>query len=136
MRESSLPAPVPATLAGGLADVVFETAAQAPDGARLGRQEDGRRRDVTAAEFRAEVTALARGPLAYGCLRGPAGDHVARPVRVDAVRLRAVDDRGAARSRFPLVRPAGGAPVRPPVPPWWGPAWSGTAARGAGTTQA
>ncbi|MFF3256869.1 AMP-dependent synthetase/ligase [Actinacidiphila glaucinigra] len=66
MREFSLPALVPATLAGGLADVVFETAAQAPDEVRLGRKEDGRWRDVTAAGFRDEVMALAKGLLAHG----------------------------------------------------------------------
>ncbi|MFJ4848494.1 AMP-dependent synthetase/ligase [Streptomyces sp. NPDC088733] len=66
MRAFSLPALVPATHVGGLADVVFEDAARVPDEVRMGRKEDGRWQDVTAATFRDEVMALARGLLAHG----------------------------------------------------------------------
>jgi long-chain acyl-CoA synthetase len=53
--------------AGGLADVVFEHAQEDPSRIALGRKgADGRWRDVTAAEFRDEVLALAKGLLAQG----------------------------------------------------------------------
>jgi long-chain acyl-CoA synthetase len=52
---------------GGLADVVFEHAQQDPLRIALGRKdESGQWRDVTSAEFRDEVLALAKGLLASG----------------------------------------------------------------------
>ncbi|MCZ9347124.1 AMP-dependent synthetase/ligase [Streptomyces sp. TRM76130] len=67
MREftsppSALPPPV-----GGLADAVFRNARESPDHVALGRKDEaGRWRDVTCAEFRDEVLALAKGLLARG----------------------------------------------------------------------
>ncbi|MGW2718590.1 AMP-dependent synthetase/ligase [Streptomyces sp. NPDC001492] len=67
MREFTNP---PLTLSppvGGLADVVFERAQEDPLHISLGRKDDqGQWRDVTAAEFRDEVLALAKGLLARG----------------------------------------------------------------------
>jgi long-chain acyl-CoA synthetase len=58
----ALPAPV-----GGLADVVFRYAKEDPTRVALGRKDaDGAWRDVTSAEFRDEVLALAKGLLAQG----------------------------------------------------------------------
>jgi long-chain acyl-CoA synthetase len=52
---------------GGLADVVFEHAQNDPVHIALGRKDDdGQWRDVTSAEFRDEVMALAKGLLAQG----------------------------------------------------------------------
>ncbi|GLJ89423.1 AMP-dependent synthetase/ligase [Streptomyces poonensis] len=52
---------------GGLADVVFEHARQDPLRVALGRKDErGGWRDVTSAEFRDEVLALAKGLLAQG----------------------------------------------------------------------
>ncbi|MEU6382795.1 AMP-dependent synthetase/ligase [Streptomyces bauhiniae] len=52
---------------GGLADTVFDNARTDPLHIALGRKDDqGRWRDVTAAEFRDEVVALAKGLLAQG----------------------------------------------------------------------
>ncbi|WP_112466186.1 AMP-dependent synthetase/ligase [Streptomyces triticisoli] len=67
MREftsppSTLPPPV-----GGLADVVFQHARDDPLHIALGRKDDyGNWHDVTCAEFRDEVLALAKGLLAQG----------------------------------------------------------------------
>ncbi|MEU4149097.1 AMP-dependent synthetase/ligase [Streptomyces sp. NPDC026659] len=59
---TSAPAP-----AGGLADTVFEYARVDPQHIALGRKDGaGQWRDVTAAEFRDEVLALAKGLLANG----------------------------------------------------------------------
>ncbi|MFG2126385.1 AMP-dependent synthetase/ligase [Streptomyces sp. NPDC048751] len=67
MREYTNP---PLTLAppvGGLADVVFQHAQEDPLSIALGRKDElGQWRDVTAAEFRDEVLALAKGLLARG----------------------------------------------------------------------
>lgn len=67
MREYTNP---PLTLAppvGGLADVVFQHAQEDPLYVALGRKDElGQWRDVTAAEFRDEVLALAKGLLARG----------------------------------------------------------------------
>ncbi|MDN3021988.1 long-chain fatty acid--CoA ligase [Streptomyces sp. S.PB5] len=58
----ALPAPV-----GGLADVVFRRAQEDPLHIALGRKdEQGEWRDVSSAEFRDEVLALAKGLLAQG----------------------------------------------------------------------
>lgn len=66
MREFTVPSLVTAPLVGGLADVVFDHAAEDPDRVALSRAEDGGWRDVTAAAFRDEVLALAKGLLAQG----------------------------------------------------------------------
>ncbi|MFB7914328.1 AMP-dependent synthetase/ligase [Streptomyces sp. NPDC056061] len=56
-----------APLVGGLADVVFDYAEEDPHRVALGRKDaDGNWRDVTAADFRDEVLALARGLIAHG----------------------------------------------------------------------
>ncbi|MBO0515215.1 AMP-dependent synthetase/ligase [Streptomyces beijiangensis] len=52
--------------AGGLADVVFDHAEEDPHRVALGRKADGRWTDVSAAQFRDEVLALAKGLLAEG----------------------------------------------------------------------
>ncbi|MFF9350483.1 AMP-dependent synthetase/ligase [Streptomyces sp. NPDC014734] len=56
-----------APLVGGLADVVFDYAQEDPRRVALSRKDaDGHWRDVTAADFRDEVLALARGLIAHG----------------------------------------------------------------------
>ncbi|MDN3293870.1 long-chain fatty acid--CoA ligase [Streptomyces ficellus] len=56
-----------APLVGGLADSVFEHAADDPHRVAFGRKDAaGRWADVTAAEFRDEVLALAKGLIAHG----------------------------------------------------------------------
>ncbi|MEV1037272.1 AMP-dependent synthetase/ligase [Streptomyces sp. NPDC050204] len=56
-----------APLVGGLADVVFDHAEEDPDRVALGRKDArGQWRDVTAAAFRDEVLALAKGLIAHG----------------------------------------------------------------------
>ncbi|MBV2355478.1 AMP-dependent synthetase/ligase [Streptomyces sp. J2-1] len=67
MREYTTPPSASAPPAGGLADVVFEYARTDPHHVALGRKDDsGEWRDVTSAEFRDEVLALAKGLLARG----------------------------------------------------------------------
>lgn len=67
MREFTVPSLVTAPHVGGLADVVFDHAADGPDRVALGRPaEDGRWQDVTAGVFRDEVLALAKGLIAQG----------------------------------------------------------------------
>ncbi|CAM5584658.1 MULTISPECIES: AMP-dependent synthetase/ligase [Streptomyces] len=67
MREFTNPPLALAPPVGGLADVVFEHAQEDPSYVVLGRKdEDGLWQDVTAAEFRDEVLALAKGLLARG----------------------------------------------------------------------
>ncbi|MFG3659455.1 AMP-dependent synthetase/ligase [Streptomyces sp. NPDC047706] len=67
MREFTSPPSAPAPPVGGLADVVFEHAQDDPLHMALGRKDDaGHWRDVTSAEFRDEVLALAKGLLAEG----------------------------------------------------------------------
>ncbi|KAF4410128.1 AMP-dependent synthetase/ligase [Streptomyces lycii] len=61
-----VPPVVPAPQAGGLADAVFDHAADDPDRVALGRKVDGEWQDVTAAEFRDQVLALAKGLIAQG----------------------------------------------------------------------
>ncbi|MEU1649021.1 long-chain fatty acid--CoA ligase [Streptomyces pristinaespiralis] len=52
---------------GGLADAVFDHAFDDPDHVALGRKDsEGRWQDVTSAQFRDEVLALAKGLLAHG----------------------------------------------------------------------
>lgn len=67
MREFTNPPLASAPPVGGLADVVFEYAQEDPLRIALGRKDErGEWRDVTAAEFRDEVLALAKGLLARG----------------------------------------------------------------------
>lgn len=67
LREFTNPPPASAPLVGGLADMVFRYAEEDPARIALGRKDDsGRWRDVTSAEFRDEVLALAKGLLARG----------------------------------------------------------------------
>jgi long-chain acyl-CoA synthetase len=75
VREYGIPALVQVPATASLADVVFTRAKTAP-GAVLLRQRStgGRWQDVTAEQFRAEVSALAKGLIAAGVEQG---DHVA-----------------------------------------------------------
>lgn len=67
LREFSNPPLALAPPVGGLADVVFQHAQDDPHHIALGRKdEQGEWRDVTSAEFRDEVLALAKGLLAQG----------------------------------------------------------------------
>ncbi|MFF9813399.1 AMP-dependent synthetase/ligase [Streptomyces sp. NPDC014006] len=67
MREYSNPPLALSPPVGGLADVVFRHAETDPLHVALGRKDEaGQWRDVTAAEFRDEVLALAKGLLASG----------------------------------------------------------------------
>ncbi|MEU1116533.1 MULTISPECIES: AMP-binding protein [unclassified Streptomyces] len=66
MREFSNPPMASAPLVGGLADAVFDHAVEDPSRVAFGRKTDGRWTDVTAAEFRDEVLALAKGLIAQG----------------------------------------------------------------------
>ncbi|WP_416481836.1 AMP-dependent synthetase/ligase [Streptomyces sp. CL12] len=67
MREFTNPPLTSAPPVGGLADVVFEHAQTDPGRVALGRKDAaGQWRDVTSAEFRDEVLALAKGLLASG----------------------------------------------------------------------
>ncbi|MDX6347103.1 MAG: long-chain acyl-CoA synthetase [Streptomyces sp.] len=71
MREFTIPPLVTAPQVGGLADSVFATAAEEPDRVVLGRRAeaeglDAPWQDVTAAAFRDEVMAVAKGLIAQG----------------------------------------------------------------------
>ena len=67
MREFATPAMAPPLTGGGLADSVFTTAAEQPGLAALSRRSgDGQWQDVSAAEFRDEVLAVAKGLLHQG----------------------------------------------------------------------
>ncbi|MCQ4082363.1 AMP-dependent synthetase/ligase [Streptomyces sp. RB6PN25] len=66
MREITEPVLVTTPQVGGLADTLFENAVKRPDTVQFGRKLDGRWADVTTAEFRDQVMALARGLLAQG----------------------------------------------------------------------
>ncbi|MDX3312990.1 AMP-dependent synthetase/ligase [Streptomyces sp. NPDC054884] len=67
MREFTNPALALPPPVGGLADVVFQHAQDDPHYIALGRKDEhGEWRDVTSAEFRDEVLALAKGLLAGG----------------------------------------------------------------------
>ncbi|MFF8960656.1 AMP-dependent synthetase/ligase [Streptomyces sp. NPDC014894] len=67
MREITVPPLDAPPLVGGLADAVFEHAERDPGRVALGRADAaGRWRDVTSADFRDEVLALAKGLLADG----------------------------------------------------------------------
>jgi long-chain acyl-CoA synthetase len=74
LREYSVPALVDIPATAGLTDVVYRRARQEPHAVMLRRRTgDGRWQDVTAREFRDEVTGLAKGMIAAGV--GP-GDRV------------------------------------------------------------
>ncbi|MGP4003962.1 AMP-dependent synthetase/ligase [Streptomyces sp. 8N706] len=66
MREFTVPPAETPPQVGGLADAVFDQAAEDPHRVALGRKVGGEWRDVTTAEFRDEVLALAKGLLAHG----------------------------------------------------------------------
>jgi long-chain acyl-CoA synthetase len=71
VREFTVPALVQASRTGGLADSVFDTAAAQPDLAQLARKAgDGSWQDVSAATFRDEVLATAKGLLHQGIRYG------------------------------------------------------------------
>ncbi|MGW1206276.1 AMP-dependent synthetase/ligase [Streptomyces cyaneofuscatus] len=75
VQEVSVPAFAPPVLRGSLAEIPFDNAREAPAEAVLSRKDaDSTWHDVTAAEFAAEVLAVAKGLMAEG-LR--AGDRVA-----------------------------------------------------------
>lgn len=75
VQEVSVPALAPPVLRGSLAEIPFDNAREAPAEAVLSRKDaEGVWHDVTAAEFAAEVLAVAKGLIAEG-LR--AGDRVA-----------------------------------------------------------
>ncbi|MEV6317259.1 AMP-dependent synthetase/ligase [Streptomyces sp. NPDC051776] len=71
VREVFVPPLVPTVAKGSVADIPFDNAAEAPAETVLGRkQPDGTWRDVTAAEFAAEVLAIAKGLIAHGLRPG------------------------------------------------------------------
>jgi long-chain acyl-CoA synthetase len=71
VRDSSVPALAEITDDASLADVVFSRAAAQPQRVVMRRRsDDGRWQDVTAATFRAEVSALAKGLVAAGIQPG------------------------------------------------------------------
>lgn len=79
MREFSIPALVEIPATAALTDVVFDRAAQTPDAVMLRRlNADSGWSDVTAAQFRDQVNALAKGLLAVGV---EPGDRVALMAR-------------------------------------------------------
>jgi long-chain acyl-CoA synthetase len=71
LRDFSTPALAEITDRAGLADIIFSRAAEQPQAVVLRRRSDGGTwRDVTAATFRAEVGALAKGLIAAGIAPG------------------------------------------------------------------
>lgn len=67
MREFTVPPMAAAPQVGGLADAVFDHAQDDPQRVALGRKDEaGQWQDVTSAQFRDEVLALAKGLLAHG----------------------------------------------------------------------
>lgn len=67
MREFTVPPMAAAPQVGGLADTVFDFAEEDPHRTALGRKDaEGRWHDVSAAAFRDEVLALAKGLIAHG----------------------------------------------------------------------
>ncbi|MEV0324630.1 AMP-dependent synthetase/ligase [Streptomyces sp. NPDC050658] len=71
VREVSVPAFAARVTHGSLADIPFDNAEEAPTEAVLSRKgDDGRWRDVTAAEFAEEVLAVAKGLIAEGLAPG------------------------------------------------------------------
>jgi long-chain acyl-CoA synthetase len=74
MRELAVPPLASVPDSGGLADVVYRNATEAPNDVVFRRKVGGTWRDVTAAQFRTEVAEVAKGLVASGV--GP-GDRVA-----------------------------------------------------------
>lgn len=71
VREVSVPAFAPPVLRGSLAEIPFDNAREAPAEAVLSRKDaEGTWHDVTAADFAAEVLAVAKGLLAEGLRPG------------------------------------------------------------------
>jgi long-chain acyl-CoA synthetase len=71
LREYSVPALVEIPARAGLADVVYRRGQQEPHAVLLRRRtSDGRWQDVTAGEFRDQVTGLAKGLIAAGITAG------------------------------------------------------------------
>ena len=67
MREFTVPPMAAAPQVGGLADAVFDHADDDPERVALGRKDAaGNWQDMTSAQFRDEVLALAKGLLAHG----------------------------------------------------------------------
>ncbi|MGH3758300.1 AMP-dependent synthetase/ligase [Actinophytocola sp.] len=66
MRELAVPPMATVPSSGGLADVVFTNADEAPDSVSFRRKVAGTWRDVTATQFLAEVVAVAKGLVASG----------------------------------------------------------------------
>jgi long-chain acyl-CoA synthetase len=66
MRELAVAPLASVPDSGGLADVVFRNADEAPNGVAFRRKVDGAWRDVTTAQFRAEVVEVAKGLVAAG----------------------------------------------------------------------
>jgi long-chain acyl-CoA synthetase len=73
MRELAVPTRVTIPTSGGLADLVFTNATQAPDDVVFRRKIGDTWRDVTAEQFRDEVVDLAQGLIASGI---GAGDRI------------------------------------------------------------
>ena len=70
MRELAVPQLATVPDSGGLADVVFTNAEEAPNTVSFRRKIDGTWRDVTAAQFLGEVVDVAKGLIAQGIGRG------------------------------------------------------------------
>ncbi|WP_030162054.1 AMP-dependent synthetase/ligase [Streptomyces sp. NRRL S-244] len=71
VRVAEVPALAGVPVSGSLGDVPYQNAREAPGEVVLARKErDGSWRDVTAAEFAAEVTAVAKGLIAEGLREG------------------------------------------------------------------
>ncbi|MFE6845670.1 AMP-dependent synthetase/ligase [Streptomyces sp. NPDC057686] len=71
VREAAVPALAGVPGSGSLGDIPFQNAREAPGEVVLARKErDGSWRDVTAAEFAAEVMAVAKGLIAEGLREG------------------------------------------------------------------
>nr|WP_053688518.1 AMP-dependent synthetase/ligase [Streptomyces sp. WM6372] len=71
VRQAEVPALAGMPVSGSLGDIPFQNAREAPGDVVLARKErDGSWRDVTAAEFAAEVTAVAKGLIAEGLREG------------------------------------------------------------------
>ncbi|HWM05865.1 MAG TPA: long-chain fatty acid--CoA ligase [Actinophytocola sp.] len=70
MRELAVPPLAKVPDRGGLADVVFTNADEAPNAVSFRRKVDGAWRDVTAAQFLAEVVEVAKGLVASGIGQG------------------------------------------------------------------
>jgi long-chain acyl-CoA synthetase len=73
MREIAVPAIVEIPDGGGLADLVFRNADEAPEQVVFSRKIDGRWQDVTATQFRTDVVSVAKGLIGSGV---GAGDRV------------------------------------------------------------